>query len=206
MKLTPTSIILPTSYCPSILYFKYLTSYQYAYIEAYEYYKRHSMRNRARILGVNGKILLTVPIVRKSYSKTRIKNIKIANNKWQKKHINSIKSAYGSSPFFIHYFDGIEKIINNHYTFLMDLNTEMVNFFLEIMKISLNIKYSNKYIKQYSSEFIDQRDQMSCELKYNFNDYHQVFNNNFTPNMSILDLIFNLGPNAKEYIYSITTN
>ena len=206
MKKNTSSIILITSYFPSIIYVKNIVNFTNTYIENYEYYKRHGMRNRAWILGANGKILLTVPIVRKSYSKTIIKNIKIANNNWQKKHINSIKSAYGSSPFFIHYFNDIENILNKNYTFLIDLNNEILHFILESINTSQSLKKTTEYIKKYPANFVDARHSTDLKLKYNLDGYHQVFNKNFIPNMSILDLIFNLGPNAKKYISGIKTN
>ena len=193
------SIILPTSYFPPIQYFLYLTKYSNIYIENSEHYKRHSIRNRAWILGANGKILLTVPIVRKKYSKTFIKNIKIADQNWQKKHINSIQSAYGSSPFFIHYFDEIKKIIHKKHTFLIDLNADIMSYLIEELEIKAQMKNTDQYIKKYPAINLDKREKI--ELEYPMPKYYQVFNKKFIKNMSIIDLIFNLGPNAKEYIY-----
>ena len=103
-------LILSTTYFPSINYLTCLNNFQNILIENYEYHKRHSDMNRTNILGSNGIIMLTVPIKKKS--KTLIKDVKIADNLWKKKHIKSIQSAYGSSPFFIHYFDEINKLIN----------------------------------------------------------------------------------------------
>ncbi len=136
--------------------------------------------------------------MRKNYSKTFVKNIKIAHNNWKKKHINSIQSAYGSSPFFIHYFDEIKKIINKKYTFLIDLNNEILNYFLHELDINIQRNNTNKYIKEYPNTMLDKRDKMI--LDDFLPEYHQVFDKNFKSNMSIIDLMFNLGPNAKEYI------
>ena len=193
------AIILPTSYFPPIQYFKHLTKHANIYVEQLEYYKRHSIRNRAWILGANGKILLTVPIVRKHYAKTVIKNIKIANNNWQKKHINSIQSAYGSSPFFIHYFDAIKNIINKKHEFLIDLNTDIMNYFIQELDIIVQIQNTTQYVEEYPAIILDQR--KGVELENKLPEYHQVFDTNFQANLSIIDLIFNLGPNAKEYIH-----
>ena len=106
--------IISTSYLPPITYFQYLYKYASVYTEHKEYYMRHSIRNRSLILGSKKEFLLTVPIVRKHYSKTLVEDIKIADINWRKKHINSIQSAYGSSPFFIHYFEDIKQIINKN--------------------------------------------------------------------------------------------
>ena len=137
-----------------------------------------------------------MPIKKKS-SKTTIKNIKIANNSWKKKHINSIQSAYGSSPFFIHYFDNLKKIINNNHEYLIDLNNEILNYFIHEMNIKKNIYYTEKYYQKYSSVFLDQRNE---QKKYKQKPYQQVFGTKYIFNLSIIDLMFNLGPNAKKHI------
>ena len=70
---------------------KALKNKPYLLLENYEYFKRHSIRNRTSILGANGIILMTVPVKRKNYSKQPINNIKIANNDWKKNHAFSHK-------------------------------------------------------------------------------------------------------------------
>ena len=188
--------ILSTAYLPSIQYFQSLLDYKYVYIELNENYKRHTSSNRTKILGANGVILLSVPIKKKS-SKTTIKNIKIANESWKKKHIHSIQSAYGSSPFFIHYFDNLKKIINNNHEYLIDLNNEILNYFIHEMNITKKIHYTDRYYQKYSSLFLDQRNE---KKKYKQKAYQQVFGTKYIINLSIIDLMFNLGPNAKEHI------
>ncbi|MAQ31759.1 MAG: hypothetical protein CMD26_03390 [Flavobacteriales bacterium] len=194
---TLSKFILPSSYFPPIGYFKILQNQQNLLIENFEYFKRHSIRNRTSILGVNGIILMTVPIQRKNYSKNPINSIKIANNDWKKNHLNSIKSAYGSSPFFIYYYEEIEKIINKDYVFLIDLNNEILEYFLNELKITSNIKQTTEYTKSYPSETLDYR---INDFPVSSHNYQQVFAKNFIPNLSILDLIFNLGPNSPEGI------
>ena len=194
---TLTKIILPSSYFPPIGYFKTLKNKPNLLIENYEYFKRHSIRNRTSILGANGIILMTVPVKRKHYSKNPINNIKIANNDWKKNHLNSIKSAYGSAPFFIHYYEEIEKIINKDYVFLIDLNNNILEYFLHKLKINSNIVNTKKYTKHYPPQTLDYR---TNKIPVSGHIYQQVFAKNFIPNLSILDLIFNLGPNSPEGI------
>jgi len=165
-------------------------------MEIYEYYIRHTTRNRTQILGGNGTFLLTVPIKKKS--KTRIQDVQIVDSKWNREHIMSIRSVYGSAPFFIHYFDYIEEILNKKYNFLIDLNDEILNFFCTELNISTTIIKTNSYIKQYPDNYLDARHKIplnKLEKKYT-----QIFTKKFIPNLSILDLIFNLGPEAKTYI------
>ncbi len=190
--------ILSTSYLPSIQYFQSLNKHASTYIEHKEYYTRHSIRNRTWILGANNPILLTVPITKKHYSKTLIEDIKISNTKWTRNHLNSIRSAYGSAPFFIHYFDQLENIINKNHVFLIDLNYDLLNYFLEELSITKEIRKTENYIKSYCNDTLDQR--LNIQNTTNFKKYTQVFSNTFIPNLSIIDLIFNLGTDAKEYI------
>ncbi len=191
--------IISTSYLPPITYFQYLYKYASIYTEHKEYYMRHSIRNRALILASKRDFLLTVPIVRKHYSKTLVEDIKIADMNWQKKHINSIQSAYGASPFFIHYFEDIKKIINKNYTFLMDLNYDLIQYFLVELKISNNLKQTSCYVKKYPNNYLDQRDKIKVHM--DSKEYIPFGHQSPIPNLSIIDLMFNLGPNAKEYIH-----
>tara|TARA_B110000467_G_C18052727_1_gene332004 strand:- start:6 stop:560 length:555 start_codon:yes stop_codon:yes gene_type:complete len=182
------STTLPTSYFPPINYITKLKNKNIE-IECFEYYKKRTIRNRAWILNHYGPQLLTVPIQRKSYSKTILKNIKIANNEWQSKHIKSIKSSYGSSPFFIYYFNDVQNILNKKHTFLIDLNYDILTFIIDTINIKTTINYNLSY-------------KDNCEIIVNnqTKPYHQVFSEKFIQNLSILDLIFNTGPESNLYI------
>lgn len=190
------NLILPTSYFPPINYFALIICAHKIYIELFENYQRHTIRNRTKILTANNTIFLTVPITKGS--KTIMKDVKIANDHWKKKHIMSIKSAYGSSPFFIYYFDDIKQIINRKYTFLIDLNHAIIEYFLSELRLQKDILKTEKYTHNYTSNYQDfrlRKPESNIKIKYN-----QVFSTEFIPNLSIMDLIFNLGPDANEYI------
>ena len=103
---------------------------------------------------------------KKHYSKPKTKNIKIVNNNWKKKHINSIKSAYGSAPFFIYYFANIEKIINKHHVFLIDLNNNILDYFLNELNIQKQLIKTTMYNKLYSSNILDQRHKLNEHYSY----------------------------------------
>ena len=199
MKIKDKSTIISTSYFPPIQYFKWLNYYDNIQVEYEEHYKKHSSRNRTSILGANGVLLLTVPIQNKHSSKTKIKNIKIANVLWKKNHINSIKAAYGSAPFFIYYFAEIEKILNKNYIFLIDLNNNILEYFMNELGVKKEIHKTDIYHKTYN-RIIDFRN--NAPINNEFITYRQVFGEKFIPNLSIIDLLFNLGPNANKYLTS----
>ena len=167
-------------------------------MEHKEHYQRHSLRNRTYIIGANNTLLLTVPVVSKNSSKTLIENIKIATNNWKKQHINSIQSFYGSAPFFIHYFEDIKNIINKNHIFLIDLNYDLINYILVGLNINIEIKKTKSYIHNYPNEVVDQRN--SIKIDVNKKKYQPFGYKNSIKNLSIIDLLFNLGPNAKKYI------
>ena len=167
-------------------------------MEHKENYKRHSLRNRAHIIGSDKTLLLTVPVVRKSSSKTLIEDIRIATNNWKKKHIHTIQSCYGSSPFFVHYFEDIKSIINKNHTLLIDLNYDLINYILVALSINKEIKKNKSYIHNYTKDYVDQRD--NIKVNTDIEKYHPFGYNDSINNLSIIDLLFNLGPNAKKYI------
>jgi hypothetical protein len=130
-----------------------------------------------------------------------MKNVEIADLIWQKKHLMSIRSAYGSAPYFIYYFDDIKKIIERKHKFLIDLNNEILSFFKDILNIKTELRNTNEYVKNYKKKIGDYR---AKKINYDFNDYPQVFGNKFKSNLSILDLIFNLGPESEGYIKNLS--
>ena len=199
------NIILPSFYLPSINYFYLIIKHENILIESYDYYIKQSSRNHTIILGPNGDQKLTIPIKRKGKSKTIFKNLKISNNIWKKKHLKSIKTAYGNSPFFIHYIDKISELINHEYDLLLDLNKNILTYFLKELNIKKNIIYTNEYIKDYGSEFLDCRNKkLNLETTQPVY-YQQTFlnENKILEKYSIIDLLFNVGNESKNTIISI---
>ena len=197
-------IILPSSYFPSIEYFYLMIKYKQVLIETSDFYIKQSIRNHSIILGPNGDQKITVPINRKNKTKTIFKDLKIAMNPWRKNHIKSIKTAYANSPFYLYYHEEIFKIISKDFKFLLELNKEILFFFIKELNINVNITYTDKYIKDYGEEALDFR----TELKNSKNDYYIKYQQTFLNSTkrlnkySIIDLLFNLGNESKEKILS----
>jgi hypothetical protein len=198
------TILLSTAYLPPPEYFAQILNARGVLIEREENYLKQSFRNRCYILSANGIQVLTVPVYLGSFHKTPLKDIRIDYSKrWQQVHLGAMTSSYSSSPFFQYYFDIVEKIILIRHEFLLDLNTELLEAFLKILKIDISISYTTEFIPPGKAEN-DFRYNISPKIKsaYTSKKYMQVFNpaKEFITGLSIIDLVFNMGPEAKMYL------
>jgi hypothetical protein len=199
----PGEIFLSTAYFPPAEYFSLIRNAGKILIEQEEHYIRQTYRNRCKILASNGIQVLTVPVAKGSLIKAPVKDVTIDYSKrWQQVHIRALIASYSRSPYFQFYFEQIEKILLKNHRFLLSLNDELLHKCLEILKI-------NKYVLHtYSFKTPNGTDQdyrYGISLKeisgYNCRPYIQVFGQNeFIPGLSILDLIFNMGPEAVHYL------
>ncbi len=208
MTISNISTILPTAYFPNIQYFTKIINTNKTFIEIEENFPKQTFRNRCQILGANGILNLTVPVTNGRSGKIKTKDIKLnyAEN-WQHQHFQSIKSAYSSSPFYEFYIDEIKEIFDKKFDFLIDLNNEILSKFTTILSIDKKIKTTSKFIKNYDIDYNDFRFLLSPKVKYNdgkfaAKKYIQVFEDRceFAPNLSILDLIFNVGNESLSYL------
>lgn len=200
-------VLLSTTYLGSIYYFAIISQAKDIIIEKHEHYTKQSYRNRCTIYAANGKLDLTIPVVKNSGQKTRITDIEISyQENWIRNHWQSIISAYNSSPFFEYYIDEFEAIYKSKPQYLFEFNTELQNICLDILGISNKISFSEIYETIPNS--VDFRYSISPKIEIDnnlFNPYHQVFEekHGFIHNLSILDLIFNEGTNALNYLKNI---
>jgi len=197
------SVILSTSYLPPIQYISKLFLYNNIIIENDENYNKQTYRNRCEIYGANGRQTLSIPVKLKQRPKCKIKDVKIDYSmNWQKNHWKSIESAYKNSPFFEFYCDDFLPFYKLKYNYLIDYNYKLLNTIICNLEINNTIRFSDKYRKDINDSY-DYRYtiQPKLTLKDNsFNEvkYTQVFDtkHGFMPNLSIIDLIFNEGPNS----------
>jgi hypothetical protein len=197
-------IILSTAYLPPIEYFSIISKAEEILIESNENYLKQSYRNRCYILAADGPQLLTVPVYLGSQHKTPIKEIRIDSSKrWQQVHLRALTASYGSSPYFQFYFEDIEKMISGKNDFLIDFNMELTRALLKMLKIRVNLRYTTEFEPVDNAEN-DYRYKISPKKKsqYISKMYSQVFNygTGFIQGLSILDLIFNMGPEAVDYL------
>ena len=197
--------LLPTAYLAPISYYAILLQQSDCKIEHHEHFIKQSVRNRCEIYGANGKLRLTIPKQRQGSSKTIITDIKISyKEKWQRKHWNAIVSAYNSSPFFEYYKDELKPLFKEKKAYLINFNNKLQEVILKLLQVKVKYMPSTEY--NHIGEFTDLRN-------YKFNNknmkrYDQVFmgKHGFIPNLSILDLLFNLGPESREYLNKLDTS
>ena len=192
-------VLLPTAYWGSIAYQAYLLQHD-CLIEVNEYFVKQSIRSRCQILGANKPLTLNVPRIRKSSSKTAVKDLCINyDHPWQKEHWQSLISAYRSSPYFEYYEDDLAPLYEENTNTLLEFNNRIQYKIFELLSIKKELQFTSSYQKEF--EGLDLRHQhfvTDCPR------YTQVFGTDFTPNLSILDLLFNEGPNSETYLLELS--
>jgi len=194
--------VLPTAYFGPISYYAIVLQHPNCTIEMHEHFIKQSIRNRCDIYGANGKLQLTIPKQRKGSSKTIIKEIQISyKQNWQKEHWNAIVSSYNSSPYFEYYKDEFLPFFEKEEMLLIDLNNKLQVVILKFLQEEKDIKTTTEYLHQ--GNFSDLRNQnWNLEKQER---YDQVFmeKHGFIANLSILDLLFNLGPESADYLHNL---
>jgi hypothetical protein len=204
--------ILPLFYWGPVQYFTKLINRPKIWLEQFETYPKQSYRNRCEIYGPNGKQALQVPVERGSFHKTLFCDLKIAyDTAWQKNHLKSIEAAYRSSPFYEYFIDDVLPVYRKKPKFLLDLNLAVFEQSLEWLNLDLEWALTNDFQLVFDGD--DYRDTMHPKAAKNQPDsafspasYIQGFEqrHGFIPNLSILDLIFNTGPDTVNIIKSST--
>jgi hypothetical protein len=176
-------------------------------IESQENYLKQSYRNRCMILSANGVLSLSVPVLQGSFHKTPLKDIRIDYSKrWQQVHLGAITSSYRTSPFYDFYFDRIYEVINAGHNFLFDLNMNSLAVAIEITGIKAELKPTSEFTQPVNDPY-DLRYSVSPKkrgsvIDFRFEPYSQVFADRFgfIQGLSIIDLIFNAGPDSRGYL------
>jgi len=200
------NILIHPTYFPSIATFVAIAKADKVVIEVQDNYQKQTYRNRCYIYGANGKLQLSIPVVFSQLNRQKYSAVKITNAyNWQDNHWKSLESAYRTSPFFEYYADEIRPLFTETYHTLLAFNLKC--FKVVCSCIQLNIALSEtKLFEKKTKALIDYRGLVNAKKENTIalTPYIQVFNNKhgYINNLSILDLLFNEGPNAINYLKS----
>jgi len=199
-------ILLPVFYLGSLEYFSIIkNSTDLIVLEKFEHYPKQTYRNRTSIHSPNGKLDLTVPVKKGANDHTVMKDVRISYDAdWQRLHWRTLQTSYRNSSFFEYYEDDFAPFFHNKMEFLFDFNIGLLELCLKLLKIELNFVFTSEYIKtpgnleDVRGVNISGQHPVSKAIK----PYFQVFEekNDFIPNLSIVDLLFNQGPQSKQFL------
>ena len=203
-----SKILLPAAYFPPVLYFACLMNAESAFLERKETYVKQTYRNRCNIYAANGKLRLSVPVIKVHGNHTKTEDMVISSlDNWKREHWRALESSYNSSPFFLYYADALKPYFHNNSGTLYEYNIAILETLTKLIGLEVNILETNSFEKSYPDmeDFRDHTAWTKFSKEANFPPYHQVFGDRygFIPNLSILDLLFNEGPNTPNYLASV---
>lgn len=198
-----TEALLQTTYFGPVQWYQKLYRFDRCLIEQCDSYQKQTFRNRCVIATANGPQALTVPVEHNDAQ--LVKDLRISDhNQWRRVHWNALQSAYSESPFFEYYADDIRPFFERKYTFLVDFNEEIRQNICELADIQPCVDYTTDYQPTHDHDFRDvihaKRPQPDAD--FSPRPYWQVFQHRygFQPNLSILDLLFCMGPETVFYL------
>ena len=195
-----------TAYFPSISYMARFLKEDAPVIEVWETYHKQTYRNRCRVMTANGVESLSVPVVKVNGNHTMTKDIQISYQEpWQQVHRRCLESAYKAAPYFDHYYDYFRPVFEGQFERLIDLNDTALKAILKTLKTNMEIIHTEDYVRETEKDF---RETFSPKKLINsdlFPSYYQVFNTKFpfAPDLSVLDLLFNEGPESLPYLLTL---
>ena len=206
-----STALLQTTYFGPIQWYQKLYRYDQTLIEQYDSYQKQTYRNRCVIATANGLQALTVPVEHDTLNIKneilKVKDLRISDhNNWRRIHWNALQSAYNESPFFDYYADDIRLFFEKKYDFLVDFNEAIRQTVCNLLDIHPQVSYTTDFSRQ-PSDIDDYREVINAKHPQPDEDfqprrYWQVFEgkHGFQANLSILDLLFNMGNEAVFYL------
>lgn len=209
-----STALLQTTYFGPIQWYQKLYRYDQTLIEQYDSYQKQTYRNRCVIATANGLQALTVPVehnVQRSMFNVQCKDLRISDhNQWRRVHWNALQSAYSESPFFDYYADDIRPFFEKKYEFLVDFNEAIRQTVCDLLDIQPKVEYTSSFLSPLTSHLSSLDDfreiinakHPQADADFQPRRYWQVFEgkHGFQANLSILDLLFNMGNEAVFYL------
>ena len=200
-----SEICLSAAYLAPVEYYSAIAKAETVFLENWDSYIKQTYRNRCHIAAANGKLALSIPVEKPTGEKILSRDIRISeHNDWQIHHWRSIESAYNSTPFFEFYKDDLLPFYEKKWDFLWDFNHEIQNKVLELLDLKPYIQLTKEYKPVLPENIMDLRESIHPK-KYKpleNKPYYQVFEQRFgfQPNLSIIDLLFNMGNESQLVI------
>ena len=201
------NILIHPTYFPSVSHFAAIVQAEKVTFEMEDNFQKQTNRNRTYIYSPNGIQLLNIPVKHSKIAHQKTKDIQIENDfDWQKQHFKSLEAAYRSSPFFEYFEDDLLPIFEKKHSFLMDLNLEVFDLITRCLRMKIEYNSTTEYVHEIeSNEITDFRFLANGKKDQSqFESYTQVFDDKFgfINNLSVLDLVFNEGKFAVDYLKS----
>ena len=197
--------ILSSLYLAPVEYYSYLFRSEFIVIEINDNYQKQSYRNRCALAGANGPLSISIPIVKPDKDNSKMKDIRIADHgNWRHLHWNAILSAYNSTPYFQYFEDDFRPFYERKIEFIHDFNEELRQLICRFIGINKDVRYTETYINEEIEGYIDLREKIHPKKESDFKTepYYQIFVSKygFINNLSILDLLFNMGNETRLHL------
>ncbi len=193
---------LTSAYLAPVWYYTKLLSFDKIMVEGFDSYMKQTYRNRCLIVEADGVLSLTIPTEKSDNPKCLMRDVRISDHgHWRRVHWNALEAAYRHSPFFEYYADDFAPFYEHQYTFLWDFNMELCQLVCGLIDIHPDMEATNGYLKDTQNDYremIHPKNDYHIDTAFSPAPYYQVFSEKqgFQPNLSIVDLLFNMGPES----------
>ena len=197
------NLLIHPNYLPAISQLKLIIDSKKLIFEINDNFQKQTHRNRTYIYGANGLLLLSIPVIHSQKNRKKFKDVKIAYDyDWLTQHLKSFQISYRSSPFFEYYEDKLVDLYVRREKYLYDFNLRSIDVLFDMLQINLEYDFTKGYNEQYSDILDYRNNYKKLNSSFKIKEYTQVFESKhgYIENLSVLDLIFNEGPNAINFL------
>ena len=201
-----TEVYLTSAYLAPVQYYAHMLAADRVWVEQHDHYMKQTYRNRCIIAGPSGRIDLTIPTVKAEGLKCPTRDIRISDHgNWRHLHLYALESAYGNTPYFEYYRDDFVPFYERRFEFLLDFNMALQEMVCGLIDMAPRVERTAEYVAEVPGGALDLREVIHPKLDFAVLDqhfrvvpYYQVFQERlgFLANLSIVDLLFNLGPES----------